>query len=285
MKNDLLHAIYYWLRNFYWTIIRRDLQKGKSLLLASDEITQEEKNLLDKVSLDINRKDTMYAPGRAVAYLSVGLSAIRCINKALENLSHNLTVKSILDFPGGSGRVLRFLRVKFPEADITASELDLNALEFCKNSFNVNIFPSKIPLSDVVNPNRYDLIWCGSLFTHIDEKEAIELLKFFYDHLTDEGVCVFSTHGTLSIEWLEDVNKNPYGIPDDYQKKVLSEYYAKGYGYTDYVNEPGYGISAVTRQRLNEMAKSVGDWNEIVFLEHGWDNHQDVYAFSRQKAK
>jgi hypothetical protein len=175
--------------------------------------------------------------------------------------------------------------VKFPNADITASELDLNGMEFCKNNFDVNVFPSKIPLSSVVMPQKYDLIWCGSLFTHIDEQPANEVLKFFHDHLSDNGVCVFTAHGTLTIKWLEEGKKTTYGIPILSQKKVISEYYSKGYGYTDYENEPGYGISAVKRERLNEMAKSVGDWNEVMFLEHGWDNHQDVYAFSKLKAK
>jgi len=285
MKNDFLHTIYYWLINFYWIIIRRNLQAGKSQLQASPEITQEEKQLLEKVSLKVNLKDTMYIKGRGDAYLSVGLSALRCIDEALHLTETEPSVKSILDFAGGSGRVLRFLQARFPEAQITASELDLNGLEYCKKNFGVNIFQSKIPLSSVVMPNKYDLIWCGSLFTHIDEQPANDLLKFFYDHLTDKGVCVFTTHGMLTIKWLEEGKKTTYGIPILSQKKVLSEYYAKGYGYTDYENEPGYGISAVTHERLNEMAKSVGDWNEIMHLEHGWDNHQDVYAFSRQNAK
>jgi hypothetical protein len=30
------------------------------------------------------------------------------------------------------------------------------------------------------------------------------------------------------------------------------------------------------------MAKAVGGWAETLFREHGWDNHQDVYAFAMQ---
>ncbi len=44
-------------------------------------------------------------------------------------------------------------------------------------------------------PHRFDLIWCGSLITHIDEWAAVDLLDFFCRHLADRGVCVFTTLG------------------------------------------------------------------------------------------
>ena len=70
-------------------------------------------------------------------------------------------------------------------------------------------------------------------------------------------------------------------MTENEQRKVLREFQEKGYGYTDYTNNEGYGISIVKQERLNELAKSVGDWNQVMFLERGWDNHQDVYAFEK----
>jgi len=281
MKDDIIRAVYYWLRDFFWIIIKRDLKKSKNILQSSPDITSEEKTLLDNVSLKINLRDTMYVGGQGKQYLSVGISAIRCIQEALKNKSNDFKVNSVLDFAGGSGRVLRFLKVKFPNADIYISELDKNALKFCNKHLNVKSFISKIHFNEIKNPQKFDLIWCGSLFTHIDEQHAIELLKFFYEHLSDKGMCVFTTHGTLSIKWLEEGKKNTYGIPVASQQKIVKEYFSNGYGYADYPNEPGYGISAVTHHRLTEIAKSIGNWNEILFCEHGWDNHQDVYGFSK----
>ncbi len=54
---------------------------------------------------------------------------------------------------------------------------------------------------------------------------------------------------------------------------------AGGYGYADYAG-PGYGISAITRERMSELAASAGGWKEVLFLERGWDQHHDVYALT-----
>jgi SAM-dependent methyltransferase len=218
--------------------------------------------------------------GDAFRYLSVGLSAARCIEKALRSVSKESEVGSILDFPCGHGRVLRFLRARFPDADIAGAEIDGSALDFCRRTFSIVPFLSKIHFGDIELPRRFDLIWCGSLFTHIEEQRASDLLRFFYDHLSDQGLCVYTTHGGRCIEWVQG-KEATYGLSADGQQKLIREFQSKGYGYADYPNESGYGISAVTHQRMCELAKSIIGWDETLFLEHGWDDHQDVYAFHR----
>ena len=60
----------------------------------------------------------------------------------------------------------------------------------------------------------------------------------------------------------------------------MRTFHEKGYGYADYVNEIGYGISAVSHSRIVELASAIGRWEEVSFLDHGWDGLQDVYAFA-----
>jgi SAM-dependent methyltransferase len=252
----------------------------KRRLLSSMDLTDEEKSLLDKVSLQVHRADTMYA-GNAFHYLSVGLSASHCIQEALRSTRKECAVGAILDFPCGHGRVLRFLRAMFPNSDITVAEIDSTALDFCRRSFSVTTLLSKRTFSDLSLPQRFDLIWCGSLLTHIEEQAASDLLQFFHDHLSDQGLCVFTTHGKRSIELIQS-KKVTYGLTEDAQQKVIREFHSKGYGYADYPNQSDYGISAVSHQRILELARGIGRWDETLFLEHGWDNHQDVYAFAMQ---
>jgi len=222
----------------------------------------------------------MYA-GNALHYLSVGLSANRCIQEVFRSTGKEFTDGSILDFPSGYGRVLRFLRSRFPHSDITAAEVDRSALDFCRRTFSVTPLLSKMPFSDLHLPRRFDLIWCGSLFTHIDEQAASDLLHFFHDHLSDRGLCVFTTHGRRAVEFMQN-KEVKYGLSEDAQQQVMREFKSKGYGYADYANQSGFGVSAVTHQRIRELARSAGGWDETLFLEHGWDNHQDVYAFAIQ---
>jgi hypothetical protein len=125
---------------------------------------------------------------------------------------------------------------------------------------------------------RFDLIWCGSLITHIDQADTTELLGFFYDHLAPGGLCVFTTHGQTSVEWMRD-NRETYGLTASGQQQVLSQFDSEGYGYADYPHVSGLGVSVVSYDRMMGIARGIGQWNATCYLERGWDNHQDVYAF------
>jgi SAM-dependent methyltransferase len=223
----------------------------------------------------------MYVPGLASEYLVAGLSASRCIQAALQAANKASEIGAILDFPCGYGRVLRYLEIIFPDSDITGGEKQAAALDFCQRAFSVKPFLSRTEFSSLSIPWKFDLIWCGSLITHINEQATVGLLRFFYRHLLDGGICVFTTHGQRPLEQIKDKTKT-YGLSEQGQEKVLTELQEKGYGYVDYINQSGYGVSVVCRSRVLELAKAVGAWEEVFYLEHGWHDLQDVYAFVRR---
>lgn len=35
----------------------------------------------------------------------------------------------------------------------------------------------------------------------------------------------------------------------------------------------------------NRQRAAIRDWHEVLFVEDGWDNHRDVYAFSNLKSE
>jgi hypothetical protein len=77
--------------------------------------------------------------------------------------------------------------------------------------------------------------------------------------------------------------KRSYGLTDEAQHKILREFHARGYGYSDYPGQSGYGIATVSRSRMAEMVRRVGGWHETLFMEHGWDDHHDVCVCAMQK--
>src|SRR4030095_3516806 len=131
-----------------------ELQKKQ--LLSDPSLSSDERDLLSKASTQIYYGDTMY-DGNAVDYYKVGLSAISCINEALD-IAGLTAVRSILDLPCGSGRVLRFLVHRFPEAEITACELERGPVEFCARTFGVRPAYSSSNLSEVSLGKKFDLI-------------------------------------------------------------------------------------------------------------------------------
>ena len=75
-------------------------------------------------------------------------------------------------------------------------------------------------------------------------------------------------------------NLHTFGLTEDAQQQVVSGFYDSGYGYAEYPNGRGCGISLVSHRRVQAIACSVGRWKEVCYLEHGWYNLQDVYSFS-----
>jgi SAM-dependent methyltransferase len=258
---------------------RTALELARRRLGRSAELDSAEKELLRNVSLRIHLNDRMY-DGSAAHYLAVGLSAMSAVAIAIRAAERgDRPIRSILDFPSGHGRVLRFLRARFPAAEITAAEIDDEALAFCQCAFAAKRLRSANDLGALAVAEKFDLIWCGSLITHIEEEATAALVAFFRDHLSPGGVCAFTTHGSRSADWIER-RIETYGLSPTAQAKILSRFRQTGYGYADYPGRDRYGISLVSPQRMRAIALEPGGWREVCFLEHGWLDHQDVYAFT-----
>jgi SAM-dependent methyltransferase len=241
-------------------------------------LSDAEKRLLKRISLRIAPDDAMFITGSSRHYLGVGLSAMRCIDRAVRRTQTN--VRRILDLPSGHGRVLRFLRVAFDKAGITACDIDPNAVRFRERTFGVTGVRSTPEPSKLAFPIQFDLIWCGSLVTHLDQQHTSDLLRCFWRHLATGGLCLFTTHGPTTRERLE----TNYGLSVRERDKVLGDFAECEYGYADYDGQSGCGTSVISFERMTKIASETGDWSLTVFLERGWDNHQDVYGFFKPQA-
>jgi len=261
-------------------IVRRMFfRSAQQDLLSSADLSAQDKNLLERVSLNVHQNDDMYVLEMgAHQYLTVGLSAIKCIDSALKASGKTDAIRSILDFPCGHGRVLRFLRLRFPDAAITASEIVPTAMEFCKSEFAVNTIPSQTDFNAIPLSGGFDLIWCGSLVTHLDERSVNNLLQFFYRQLAVGGLVVFTTHGPSVEAQIRKGWKEP--LPNDL-KVLLAQFQKKGFGYADYEHQRGYGNSLVTKEYMLEIAKKIGTWENVYYQEQGWANYQDVYGYRK----
>jgi SAM-dependent methyltransferase len=254
--------------------------KQKQTLLADPSLPARDSELLRPVESLISPNDGMYK-GDGKHYFSVGLSAIRCIDQAI-GLASIHAPQRILDLPGGHGRVLRFLVHRFPKAAITVCDLDTDGVDFCASTFGVNGVYSKQDLSALSLENQFDLIWCGSLVTHLDEPRIVSLIKFFQRHLMPGGLLVFTAAGERVLEWMSS-GEFDYGISKAAIPRITSDYRAAGYAYTDYPYMPDYGISLTSPQWIRSRIEQVGKLREVYFSEHGWDDHQDVYGFVKSE--
>lgn len=237
-----------------------------------------------EVIVEISPKDLMF-DGNLGHYFSVGFSAMRCIKIAM-HATQLTEFGSILDMPCGYGRVLRILKAYFPRAVLTACDLDRDAVDFCRNTFNAIPLYSERNPKDVVINDHFDLIWVGSLFSHLDYSEWDGFLETFFSLLNPNGLLVITTRGRRPAEWIRKgtsrygmTAKQLYGLTDDQSERLLSAYDADGFGYVDYQYQNDYGVSLASPSWVLSHTQKFADLRLVTYLEYGWDHHQDVVAF------
>lgn len=265
-------------RRFARTIsVRTNSQKNK--LLSEPALGESERELLSRVSSRVYRGDWMY-DGDGLHYFRVGLSAIHCIDEAIAAAKLS-AVRYILDLPCGGGRVLRFLVHRFPGAEITAAELEPRQLEFCARTFGAQPANSSTDLSSLALGKTFDLVWCGSLATHLNEKGFRDLLEMFRRHLVEGGLLVFTTHGDFVAHRLPTRDYD-YLIADEDIDGIAAEYAKSGFAFADYPDTKDWGVSLTSPEWVRARINELGGLREVYFKERGWDNHQDVFGFVKE---
>jgi SAM-dependent methyltransferase len=227
------------------------------------------------VSTEVSPQDSMKGPGVSlVRYLSVGQDAIRSIRAALEGRAP----QSVLDLPSGYGRVARHLAFEFPDAELFVSDPEAEGAAFCAKTFGAQQLVADAGFESLDFGRRFDLIWCGSLVTHLPASATETFLRFVARHLSPAGLAQITTHGDLAAGRMmggHKSNQSVYGVPLEDERAMLEDFFAMGYGFGAYPNRPAYGISLTTADWLAEAVRQNG-LELVSHRPHAWDNHQDI---------
>ena len=216
-------------------------------------------------------------------YFDCGRSALACIQKALATASiPPKRIKRILDLPCGHGRVLRYLKAAFPEVEIAACDLLRDGVDFCSSTFGATaLYSSDEPEAIPLEPGSFDLIWVGSLFTHLDAPLWSRFLAVLRNALTPGGLLVFSTHGRDTYQRVLG------GVWDNhlsYRRRtmLLYRYERTGFGYARYLGSEGYyGLSLSHPAWVTRQLTSLGGLRLVTLSETSWDDSHDVFASVR----
>ena len=146
--------------------------------------------------------------------------------------------ETVLDLPCGGGRVTRHLRVFFPESKIFVSELNSQLQDFAADRFDTIAFAAA---RDFATPSerKFDLIFVGSLLTHLDENKFRRALDWFLDALAPDGLLIATTHGRQHDMRQRTIRQ--FTPPDRYQR-IYAGFVDRGFGYAPYEGED-YGLS------------------------------------------
>jgi SAM-dependent methyltransferase len=235
-------------------------------------------HLLPRIERSILDGDLMFA-GDPIHYMTCGASALNAILSALQS-AQAPTPGAILDFGGGAGRVTRWLRAAFPEATLEVADLPGPNLAFQREVLRTATWDSSTDIASLSPPRSYDLIWAGSVITHLREIDSVALMRKLYSWLTPNGLVIASFHGRFARA-LGDATPGRYIAPDSW-RALTAQSETGGYGFADYEpGYPGYGVSLCTLAWIAALANQLGNARIAFVAERGWDWHQDVVAFQR----
>jgi len=225
---------------------------------------------------EISPNDGMFDAAYPEAYFEVGASALNCIRLSM-GAAGKSTLDNVLDFPCGHGRVLRVLKEAFPEAALTASDIDRDGVDFCSRTFDAEGVYSDHDLSKVELGGDFDLIWVGSLFTHLPDSRWLEFLDFLTERLAPGGLLLFTTHGRWSARQVRE-NRFLPGGSSQAQLQMLRGYEASGFGFVGTGGNQGYGTSLTKPAAVLQRVESFDDLKVVSYAERGWASHQDVVS-------
>jgi len=172
-------------------------------------------------------------------------------------------VRTMLDFASGYGRLTRFLVHEHLAEEITVSDILEGGMEFQAREFGVRTILSTAFPENLATPQKYDLIFVASLFTHLPPATFHPWLKRLATLLEPEGLLIFSVH---------DESIAP--------KKVSEGINFEAYSESRVLDASDYGSTWVTEGYVREQVASIDPSFACVRVPFGLSEWQDLYVVS-----
>ena len=179
---------------------------------------------------------------------------------------------SVLDFACGYGRLLRFLSLGLPRANLHAAEVQPEALDFVCERFGVKGHASP-GAPDRFQPGRsFQFIWVASLFSHLPAAPFDAWLARLVDCLAPDGVLCFSVHDECLV---------PPGhvFPD-------SGFLFWAQSENDGLDTASYGTTYVNEAHVaGAIARACGPGHRYFRIPRGLAHEQDLYVVAADPAR
>lgn len=247
----------------------------------------------------IHRADLMvggHTPELLAVYNRIGAGAYSVIETGLEAAGRRADdVGRMLDFGCGYGRVLRAIVQHIDPQRVDVFDVDSQGVEFCADEFGVTGLRFTRPWDWSSVPfSAYDLIWAGSVFTHLAEGFTREMLDLLRSLLRPDGVLVFTSHGD------EAIRRAVSGFFGDRFKvqapRIQADYTARGFCFLPYEDadfailpfsferRSEFGMTWMSEAFVAELVRATGqgELHLVRFVPAAWELMQDGVILQRR---
>ncbi len=239
-----------------------------------DTIHEEDEifHFLKSVGWDTNEKQ--YS-----SYLSGAFQTWEHIKNALEQFHQPIDqVESLLDFASGFGRNTRFMIRDIDPSKVTVSDLSPEMMRFQGETFGVNTIISNEDPAHFNPHQKFQLITCVSLFSHLPRELFKGWLRKLMQLLEPGGLMIFSTH---PISLVNKLDPNSTSVP-------VSEYDKNNFVYiksseTKRLNLDIYGATFVNPEFVKKSIEEINPNKKLIgFGGKNICHHQDLYVIGNK---
>lgn len=229
------------------------------------------------VNQTISDKDTMFdGTADLASYLKTGKSAAIVCRMAVQLA--NISPARILDYGSGHGRILRWFQSFFPDADLSAADVATDNVEFCSKQFGARPILMDKHYSRLVFPSSYDLIWLGSIYTHMGREDWDQVTDMLMQYLRPNGLFCFSFAGAFVHDLL--IKGDRFALDQEDEPAVrhmLIAYETEGFGFFQRREWNGiqWGRTLARHDWVLGFLKGRGA-KIVLFTEQGYGNRQDI---------
>jgi SAM-dependent methyltransferase len=183
------------------------------------------------------------------------LNQIQRFEAVLQKNGHSLSsVASIFEFGCGKGRLLAHIHRLLPGVQISGCDVLSESLELCKRRIPAGRFwknQVRPPLG--CDPERFDLIYSYSVFTHLAEDNHIAWLRELARLLKPGGAMIHTTKSYAFLRrasFFSPQSLEKYRLPDpldDFTAVPTRFYYLM-----DNPSLPEYGLTIISRNYVEQ---------------------------------
>jgi len=138
----------------------------------------------------------------AEAFIQTGKIDVAGMNKVLQDSGYSLAdAKRILDFGCAAGRMIRCLP-ELTQAELWGVDISAEHIQWCINNLPMHFAVSSIVPHLPFEDRFFDLIYCGSIFTHIEDNRETWLLELARI-LKPGGVLYLTIHDEHTLKLFE----------------------------------------------------------------------------------